>query len=177
MAGRINRWKGQKLFVDAAEIINKKYKTVKFRIAGTAYAGEEWIEEDLKKYIEEKGLRNSIDLLGQVSNMDDFYNSIDIFILPSIQPEPFGLVVLEAMEMRKPVISTNHGGPTEIIVSGKDGYLVDYKNAKEMAEVCMKLIEDENLRLKIAEAGYNKQKMYFSLEKTVLDIEQILSEL
>ena len=48
--------------------------------------------------------------------------------------EPFGLVVIEAMEYGIPVIATNHGGPTEIITEGKDGFLVDYHKPDQMAE-------------------------------------------
>lgn len=177
MAGRINRWKGQKLFVDAAEIIHKKYPDVIFNIAGAAYKGEEWIEEELKEYIEEKKLISSVNLVGLINDMDEFYNSIDIFVLPSIQPEPFGLVVLEAMEMKKPVIATNHGGPAEIIDNCEDGYLVDYNEANEMAERCMQLIQDEKLRLKIGNAGYYKKRKYFSVQKTVKNIEEVLNEL
>lgn len=177
MAGRINRWKGQKLFVDAAEIIHRKYPSVKFKIAGAAYIGEEWIEQDLKEYIYEKKLNKSIEMLGLVQDMEEFYNSIDIFVLPSIQPEPFGLVVIEAMEMKKPVIATNHGGPTEIIDDGETGYLVDYNNANEMADKCIQLIENEKLRCRIGEAGYNKKREVFSLQKTVEDIEKVLYEI
>ena len=53
MAGRINRWKGQKLFVDAAEIVHKKIPDAVFKIAGAAYTGEEFLEEELKQYIKE----------------------------------------------------------------------------------------------------------------------------
>lgn len=177
MAGRINRWKGQKLFVDAAEVINKKYPDVKFKIAGSAYNGEEWIENDLKKYISEKKLDEAIEMMGLVTDMDLFYNSIDIFVLPSIQPEPFGLVVVEAMEMKKAVVATRHGGPMEIIDDGINGYLVDFKNCNEMAERCIELIENNSLRIRIAEEGYVKKRKCFSLEKTVKDIEEILSKI
>lgn len=177
MAGRINRWKGQKLFVDAAKIINERYPKVKFKIAGAAYKGEEWMEKDLKSYIIEKDLKDNIEMMGLVSDMSIFYSSIDIFILPSIQPEPFGLVVIEAMEMKKPVIATNHGGPVEIIEDGVTGYLVDYTEANDMAEKCINLIEDSLLRKSMAEEGFKKKRRDFSLEKTVTDIENILREI
>ena len=62
-----------------------------------------------------KNLNNKVILLGQVDDMMSFYKGLDIFILPSIQPEPFGLVVIEAMNNKLPVVATNHGGPVEII--------------------------------------------------------------
>ena len=124
MAGRINRWKGQKLFVDAAEIVHQAMPDIIFEIAGEAYVGEEYLKEGLLQYIKEKKLQETVFLLGQVNDMGKFYAGLDIFVLPSIQPEPFGLVVIEAMEYGIPVIATNHGGPKEIIAEGKDGFLV-----------------------------------------------------
>lgn len=176
MAGRINRWKGQKLFVDMAEMVLKKYKKVQFVIAGDVYKGETFILEDLKKYIKDKKIESKIKLLGQVSDMNLFYNNIDIFVLPSIKPEPFGLVILEAMERGIPVVATNHGGPTEIIENNIDGFLVDYTDATEMSEVVLKLVKDKELRKRIGKKGKEKRNKIFTIEKYVKDISKIISE-
>lgn len=177
MAGRINRWKGQKLFVEAAEIVLKKYPKTKFLIAGSAYSGEEYLEEELKEIINNKKLNNSIKLLGQVNNMKEFYENIDIFVLPSIQPEPFGLVVIEAMDARVPVIATNHGGPTEIIENNKDGYLVDFNKPNEMAEKIILLEENPQLVEKIIQNAKLKKKAKFSIEAMVKNISDILIDM
>lgn len=177
MAGRINRWKGQKLFVDMAEIVHKYRPDVKFKIAGSTYVGEGYLEDELKKYINQKGLTDIVQLLGQVNDMDKFYQSLDIFVLPSIQPEPFGLVVIEAMEKRLPVIATNHGGPVEIIDNGKNGYLVPFDTADVMAERCLKLCDDWRLREKIGEQAQAKKRSMFSLEKTIGRIDEVLQNL
>ena len=177
MAGRINRWKGQKLFIDMAKDILEQTKNVKFKIAGDVYKGEGHILEDLKLYVKESGVEKYIEFLGQVNNMDEFYNSIDIFILPSIQPEPFGLVVIEAMENELPVIATNHGGPTEIIDNGIDGYLVDYTNSKEMSRRTLELINDSKLREELGKKAKDKRNNMFNIERYVKDISQILIQL
>ncbi|WP_304969437.1 glycosyltransferase family 4 protein [Romboutsia ilealis] len=174
MAGRINRWKGQKLFIDMAKDILNQTNNVKFKIAGDVYKGEEHILEDIKLYVKEKNIEEYIEFLGQVNNMDKFYNSIDIFILPSIQPEPFGLVVIEAMEKELPVVATNHGGPTEIIDNGIDGYLVDYTNSKEMSNRTLELIKDIELRKEIGKRAKEKRNRIFNIEKYVKDISKIL---
>lgn len=176
MAGRINRWKGQKLFVDMAEKINQKKPDVVFQIAGEAYTGEEHLKTELREYIAAKKLDSAVQLLGQVNNMQDFYSGIDIFVLPSIQPEPFGLVVIEAMEYGLPVVATNHGGPTEIITEGVDGYLVDYTKCDEMANRVLKLLEDENMRKKMGEAGMKKKHERFSVTSMVSKIENVFEE-
>ena len=174
MAGRINRWKGQKLFVDMAKLVSQENDNVEFLIAGDVYKGEDEILDDLKEYILESGVKDKIELLGQVDNMNSFYRKLDIFILPSIQPEPFGLVVIEAMNNKLPVVATNHGGPVEIIENNIDGFLVDYKDAKEIAQVVNKLIKDKELRSYIATNAEEKVKKQFNVNRYVDEISCIL---
>ena len=176
MAGRINRWKGQKLFVDAAEKVCKYHPNTVFKIAGDTYIGEEYLKQELEEYIRKKGLVESVKLVGQVNDMDSFYKSMDVFVLPSIQPEPFGLVIIEAMEHKVPVIATNHGGPTEIIIDGKDGFLVDYTDCDEMASCIIKLLENNSLREKIAQNGFEKKRKMFSVKEMVKGIEDVFNE-
>lgn len=176
MAGRINRWKGQKLFVDMAEIVHKRFADVVFVMAGEAYAGEEYLKEELQQYIHEKKLDRNVLLLGQVDDMIAFYEGLDLFVLPSIQPEPFGLVVIEAMEYELPVVATNHGGPVEIITDGEDGYLVDYIAPNQMAEKVEVLLSDESLRKKMGLHGAEKQKNRFSVSAMVDGVEQVFKE-
>jgi glycosyltransferase involved in cell wall biosynthesis len=174
MAGRINRWKGQKLFVDAAMIVNKSFPNAIFMIAGSAYIGEKYMERELKEYIKSRKLEKTVRLLGQLNDMDEFYKSIDVFVLPSIQPEPFGLVVLEAMEFRVPVIATNHGGPTEIIEDGVNGYLINNNSPGQMAARIIELIEHPDKRKKVGVIGQIHKRQTFSIKKMVSKIEQII---
>lgn len=176
MAGRINRWKGQKLFVDMAEVVHKQYPNVIFKIAGEAYVGEEYLKTELKEYISSKGLQKIVILMGQVNDMDNFYSSLDIFVLPSIQPEPFGLVIIEAMEYGIPVVATNHGGPTEIISEGINGYLVDYQNCNEMAKRVSKLLEDSNLRKQMGAYGIKTKREKFSVSAMVEGMEAVFDK-
>ena len=177
MAGRINRWKGQRLFVDAAKIVTKTHPDIKFWIAGDNYAGEEYIREDLINYIENSGMNNSVELLGRVEDMDCFYNTIDVFVLPSIQPEPFGLVIIEAMAHKVPVIATNHGAPLEIIRNDIDGFLVNYTDAQQMADRICELITDNSKHKSIGEEGHEKVMKQFTVDKMVEGLESIYNEI
>ncbi len=174
MAGRINRWKGQSLFVGAAEIVHEAFPDVKFQIAGDCYSGEEFLKEELIKKIHAKGLENTVILMGQVKKMNEFYQGIDVFVLPSIQPEPFGLVVIEAMGYGVPVIATNHGGPREIIKDGEIGFLVDFHQPDEMAKRIMELLREKDLRERIGEKGRQYMKKRFSINYMVAQIEKIM---
>ena len=174
MAGRINRWKGQKLFIEAAKKVIDNIDNIEFVIAGSAYEGEEYITEQIKKYIKDNNLEHKIKLLGQVNDMKKFYESIDIFVLPSIQPEPFGLVIIEAMDCGLPVIATNHGGPVEIIENNVDGILVSYENSDEIADAIIRLASDKKFYKKISENGRRKKIKQFSIETMVNEITSII---
>lgn len=176
MAGRINRWKGQKLFVDVAEIVHNEFPEVKFKIAGEAFTGEEYLKQELIEYINQKELTDTVLLLGQVNNMSSFYSELDLFVLPSTQPEPFGLVVIEAMEYGIPVIATNHGGPTEIIDNGVDGFLVSYENAEKMANVILELIKNSEKRQLMGELARIKKENKFSMNAMITGIEKVFLE-
>ncbi len=176
MASRINRWKGQNLFVDASKIVIDKYPDIKFLIAGDSYQDEEYIKNDLIKYIDQKKLSNNVKCIGNITNINSFYNKISIFVLPSIKPEPFGLVVLEAMEHKIPVIATNHGGPTEIIADGVNGFLVDFNECNEMAERIIELYEDKKKLLEIGNKGFLHKRETFSISNMINSIEQVLDE-
>ena len=162
--------------MDAAAIVHKECPDVIFEIAGETYQGEDQIKADLESYITKKKLENTVRLLGQINDMESFYLSLDVFILPSIQPEPFGLVVIEAMEYKLPVVATNHGGPTEIITDGQDGYLVDYRNAQEMAKRIIELVKNEELRKRMGEFGLKKKRAQFSVSAMVQGIEAVFEE-
>lgn len=177
MAGRINRWKGQKLFIDmAGEVLGYK-KNVKFVIAGDTFSGEEILLEDLKEYVASKQMKDHIIFTGNIKNMNEFYSALDIFVLPSIKPEPFGLVVLEAMGRGIPVVATNHGGPVEIVDDGEDGFLVDYRDCLQMSKVILKLLDDKNLRDRIGKKAKEKPGRKFSMQKYVSQIENTLKDL
>ena len=77
-----------------------------------------------------------------------------ILVLPSIY-EPFGLVLLEAMRFKIPVISTRSGGPCEIIKQGQNGYLVNYGNVQEMSKKIITLFKDKNRYKSLSNRGYN----------------------
>jgi glycosyltransferase involved in cell wall biosynthesis len=98
---------------------------------------------------------------------------MDIFILPSILPDPFPTVILEAMAAEKPVVATAHGGALEMIASGKTGFHIPHNSAKEAAGVLEKLISDKGLIKRMGKEARKRVLKKFSLsayDKKILDI-------
>jgi glycosyltransferase involved in cell wall biosynthesis len=88
---------------------------------------------------------------------------LDIFVLPSILPDPFPTVVLEAMAAGCAVVATNHGGATEMIESGKEGLLIPWNDAKAAATIMKPIIENAAQRKAMGAAAAKKVRAQFSV--------------
>lgn len=89
-------------------------------------------------------------------NFREFYSRADVYVAPSTWNEPLGLVILEAMAARTPVISTRAGGITSLIKDGYNGYLVRPRNAAQIVEKVNYLLENDDLRRKMAERAHKQ---------------------
>ena len=100
----------------------------------------------------------------------------DIFILPSLY-EGFGNVLIEAMSYMVPVIGTNVSGINEIIENNKNGLLIKPKSAEEIIQSIIKLISNPKLRKRFSVEGRKTVEKYFTIQKTVSEIELIFQEI
>ena len=163
--GRISEWKGQDYFLQIAGQISKSHNNIKFVIAGDTYPGNEYLIQSLNSIAEQEKIENSTFFLGFRKDVNNILHSFDIFVLPSILPDPLPTVVLEAMAAGKPVIATKQGGSVEMIKNNETGYLIPIKEPKKAASIIKELIIDKNLRTKLGAAGQNRVEEQFSQEK------------
>lgn len=177
LVGRINSWKGQMLLLNAFQSIAAKYPAAKLVFLGSAPPNQEVFETDLKNKIQEYHLEKRVVMIPFQKEIQKFWNAIDIAVVPSTEPEPFGMVVIEAMLAKKPVVASNHGGPTEIVAHNKTGFLFEPNNKKALADAISKLYDEPELRKSFGENGYNRVLETFSLQNHVDHFEKIFSEL
>ena len=177
LVGRINSWKGQQLLLKAFNQLVKKYNTIKLVYLGSAPPNQEIFEIELKNQISEFGLQDKVVLIPFQKEIEKFWNAIDIAVVPSTEPEPFGMVVIEAMLAQKPVVASNHGGPTEIVIHNETGLLFEPNNHNSLSDALEKLIIDEQLRKTYGVNGFNRVNTTFSLENHVNHFEKIFEEL
>jgi len=112
------------------------------------------------------GRESRIKLIGFRSDALAVMNAADLFVLPS-QHEPFGLVLIEAMSLGKPVIATGAGGPLEIVVNGETGLLVAPAAVGEMGRALLALVRDAALRGRMGAAGGARFLAKFTLDRMV----------
>lgn len=177
LVGRINSWKGQQLLLDAFHILSQKYNNIKLTFIGSAPPNQEIFETDLKAKIKEYNLENRALIIPFQEEIGKFWDSIDIAVVPSTEPEPFGMVVIEAMLSQKPVVASNHGGPTEIVLHNQTGFLFEPNNKQSLADALEKLVLDADLRKSFGTNGKKRAIAEFSIDSHVKHFEKIFEEL
>ncbi|HOJ92562.1 MAG TPA: glycosyltransferase family 4 protein [Dictyoglomaceae bacterium] len=160
-AARLTKKKGINYLIEAFSLIAPKYKDLKLVIIGD---GEE--RKNLEALSQRLNIKEKVFFLGALPNAKYYFKNFDIFVLPSLS-EVFGIVILEAISQKIPVIATNVGGIPEIIEDGKNGILVKPKDSKSLSTALEMLIIDKDLRIKIGEEGYKRYLSEFTFEKMV----------
>lgn len=177
LVGRINSWKGQQLLLEAFNKIANKYQNTKLVYIGSAPPNQEFFEIDLHEKIAKYELSDRVIIIPFQENIWSFWDSIDIAVVPSTEPEPFGMVAIEAMLAKKTVVAANHGGLTETVADNETGLLFEPNNADKLADAISNLVTDENKRILFGEKGYERVHLHFSLEKHVNQFESIFEKL
>lgn len=174
--GRFNRWKGQEILLKAARKTSDLNYDFNFVLIGSYFRNEAAYLGRIKQMISDLGLTDSVEVKGFINNIEELYNSLDIVVVPSTEPEPFGLVAIEAMSMKKSVIASNIGALPEIVVDGETGILFEPGNDETLKEAIVKLAQTPELRAKMGEAGYRRQQLLFSKDTFDSTIKKIILE-
>ncbi len=172
-AGFLGKRKGCEFLIKAMYEIRNRFNNVHLIIAGSGVMLQDYINLTNKLGIEDK-----VKFLGQLEHNEMLLkmNSCDIFALPSWD-EAFGVVYLEAMSMKKPIIGTVGEGISDIVVDGENGLLVEPRSVNSIVEKLTLLIENKELRDKIAQNGYETAKKYtwnFNATKTLEVYEKVI---
>jgi glycosyltransferase involved in cell wall biosynthesis len=162
--------KGQEVLVRAAALLKMRGQRFHVLIVGGTYSGNEAHLQQLQDLVGELGLMQEIVFAGELPDVRPAYEAMDLFVLPSGTPEPFGGVVLEAMAMGKPVVATAIGGTAEQVVNGITGILVPPMDAESMADALHRLCVSPELRASMGAAGRERVFSTFALERTVKQI-------
>jgi glycosyltransferase involved in cell wall biosynthesis len=171
MPGRLTAWKGQELFIEALNLVNKELGHQPFYavILGDDQ-GRDIYTKKIKRLAEQYRLMPQLKFIEHCKNMPLAYKISTLVVSASIEPEAFGRVAIEAQSMEKPIIASNIGGSNETIKNNETGFLFESGNPESL---CKKIVEVLNLdqsRLKsIGIEGrkniikkFNVEKMCFS---------------
>ncbi|MHA1251360.1 MAG: glycosyltransferase family 4 protein [Candidatus Helarchaeota archaeon] len=161
---RLVPWKGVDILIKAFYQVREKLKTrelknkLKLIIGGSGP-----IKKELEKLALNLGISDYIEFSGYINSEElvDYYSKADIFVLPSKRNyEGFPIVLLEAMASKTPVIATNSGGVPELIKHKINGLLSKMDDINSLADNILLLVNNKNLRIKLAENGYYSVQEY-----------------
>jgi glycosyltransferase involved in cell wall biosynthesis len=143
-----------------------------------AGSGSAEYENDLHAFVNQAGLTDYVSFLGWVppEEMPGLLRKFDVLLLPSIWPEPFARVLLEGMISGAVVVATPTGGTPEIVRDGENGLLFSPSNPEDLARQIARLVDDPDLRRKLAEAGKQTIIERFAVTTMMDDMESFLQD-
>ena len=176
--GSVTSRKGVDTLVKSFKILIKDYKVKNLFLHIVGDLGKEPdFAKKIKDYCRYERIEDKVNFYGRVSKdkLGDLYATADIFVFPSLW-EGFGIVLIEAMYNKLPIVATNSGAIPFLVKDGVNGFLVPPKNPKKLAEAIKKLIDCPELRKKFGENNY-KCAQEFNWTKTFTRIEKALQKL
>jgi len=171
MPGRLTSWKGQEIFIEALNLVNKELGQEAFyAIILGSDQGRNVYSKKIKRLAEQYRLTNQLNFIEHCKNMPLAYKISDLVISASIEPEAFGRVSVEAQSMEKPIIASNIGGSNETIINNKTGFLFESGNPESLSKKIIEVLHlDESTLKSIGNEGrknvikkFNVEKMCFS---------------
>lgn len=165
--GRIYPVKDYPLMVEIAKEVSRKTDKIQFVLAGDGPDRGKIME-----LIERNGLCNMFILKGFVDNLSEFYPYLDLYMNTSLH-EGIPMSILEAMSYAIPIIAPNVGGIKEIVNNGIEGYLLDDRDPKRFADICLQLHNDSKLRKAMGVSARHKIENEYSNERMAMEYHQL----
>lgn len=175
--GRLNRWKGADVFLKSIFELAPTHPEARFVFAGDAPPGEEWRRDELDRRVSDAGLRDVVRFEGFRADIPLLMSTSDIVVVPSIWPEPFGLVTAEAMRAGCAIVASDHGAAPELLDGGRCGVLVPPNDAHALAFAIDRLLRQPALREQYGRLAKQRFESEFSKDRFTSQLLSIYEEL
>jgi len=173
ITGMLVPWKGHRTFLEAAARIRERYPEARGLIFGAETPMNPGYGRELEEYAATLGLGGAVEFRGLAKDMGAALREIDVFVHASDEPEPFGRVIVEAMAAGKPVVAAGAGGPKEIVVEGKTGFLFEPGDPESLAGGVSRLLGDGELRARMGRAGRERVLKHFAAGRQAAAVEGV----
>lgn len=170
--------KGVRVLLEAFQRATGQGLDARLRLMGKW--GDATFEQECRAFIAQHGLTDRVEFLGVKRDAEKFscFAACDIFCFPSyFEAESFGLVLVEAMQFAKPVVSTHWRGIPSVVADGKSGFLVPIQDAAAVADRLLALARDPELRQRMGAEGRRIFERDFTLEVFHRSMERELAAL
>lgn len=168
-------WKGHRVFIDAVSRLPAALPLRAYVVGGPIYAtaGSEVDPRDLRRLLGEGDVAARIGITGFVDRPADAMRALDVVVHASTRPEPFGLVIAEAMACGRAVVATAAGGAAEIVEDGVDALAVAPGDADALAAAILRLVESPELRARLGAAGRATAERRFDRARLAAEVAPI----
>lgn len=159
IVGRLQRWKGMDVFLDAIPAILIRHPDAHAVIVGGPHETEPRYPDELQARVQALGIGRAVTFAGFQSNVPEWMQAMDIVVHAS-DHEPFGIVVLEAMALGKPVVAGAEGGPSETITPGVDGLLSPFGDVAALAAAVLRYLDDPAFAVQVGSAARKRAQLF-----------------
>jgi glycosyltransferase involved in cell wall biosynthesis len=173
MFGRINRWKGQAIFIQALA----RLPDVNGVIVGAAYFGDHEYEQQVRQLAKDLGIEHRLTFAGHLDDVMNAMAACDVVAHCSTSPEPFGQVIVQSMFAGTPVVASDGGGVREIVVEGVTGQLTPREDPVALAGAIQRYLDDPQWAQRLAAAAQDRARQTFTLSAMTTRFSEILETL
>jgi glycosyltransferase involved in cell wall biosynthesis len=159
IVGRLQRWKGMHVLIDALPMILERHPDAHVVIVGGDHPLEPGYRDELTAQTRRLGLADRVHLAGYQPRAVEWMQAFDVVVHAS-DNEPFGLVVLEAMALGKPLVAGSEGGPAEVVRDGIDGLLAPFGDANALAAAVNRYLDDPRLAAELGAAAAERAREF-----------------
>jgi glycosyltransferase involved in cell wall biosynthesis len=177
MVGRLTRWKGQHVFLEAAALLSERGLRARFEIVGEALFGEEDYKRELQARCRELGMEPEIHFCGAVNDVSLRIRRWRALVHASISPDPCPNVVLEAMAAGVPVVGSDGGGVPEILEEGRLGWLHPMGDSRALANVLETILQNPQKAAAMATDARMHAGRVFTASRAAREVEACWAEL
>lgn len=175
--GRLRPWKGQDRFLRSMRHVANSEPSAWFLIVGgTPFEATDDYLGHLRQLAGELGIVDRVVFTGHLEDVRQALSTFDVFVHAG-DPEPFGLVFLEAMAMTKPVVAFNYGAVPEIVIDGESGILVRPVDEGALAGAVLRLLRDPALRTRMGAAARSRVEQQFTAERMVAEVSSVYRDI
>jgi glycosyltransferase involved in cell wall biosynthesis len=160
--GVIRGWKGYDDFLEAIPIILEKISEARFVIVGDGPGFEQ-----IRSKVRAAGLGDKVALLGHREDVPEIMAALDVQVLASFTGEGTPQVIPQAFAMRTPVVATSIASIPELLGNGERGVLIEPRNPRSLAEGVLKLIDDPDLAVRLAENAHSFCHKELTVDKMI----------
>jgi glycosyltransferase involved in cell wall biosynthesis len=176
LIAQITPWKGHEFLLAALPRVLGEFPALRVLLVGRPMSPDDArFLRTLESRVRKSGLAPAVAFLGWRDDVSSVIADSDLVVMPS-RAEPFGRAALEALALGKPVVATRSGGLPELVRHQKTGLLVDYGDARALADALIRLLASPDLRLRLGLAAADDAQR-FDISRTVLQVQHLYDNL